>query len=312
MQYKDGKNYTEFIREIVSDSGKLVSNIDIECKNTKRVLKKILTSLGMGGILNNEKYQKHNKKIFPVHFQILCKVLLCQNRSKKEDFIYKINHERVEEITEEEIGDFCNQIRMEFKNWFESLEYEKKEEREREKEELDEKRYEHTIGVMYTAASLAMRYGVMMHQAILAGLLHDCAKAIPNDEKLELCKKYGIIVSDVKRENPSLLHAKLGAYIAREKYGVMDDEVLHAIYVHTTGEPGMSTLDKILFVADYIEPNRDSQPNLEYVRKIAFWDLNQAMEGILYDTLEYLKKSDKQIDSMTQKTYEYYASTKES
>lgn len=138
MQYKDGKNYTEFIREIVSDSGKLVSNIDIECKNTKRVLKKILTSLGMGGILNNEKYQKDNKKIFPVHFQILCKVLLCQNRSKKEDFIYKINHERVEEITEEEIGDFCNQIRMEFKNWFESLEYEKKEEREREKEELDE------------------------------------------------------------------------------------------------------------------------------------------------------------------------------
>ena len=92
----------------------------------------------------------------------------------------------------------------------------------------------------------------------------------------------------------------------------MDDEVLHAIYVHTTGEPGMSTLDKILFVADYIEPNRDSQPNLEYVHKIAFWDLNQAMEGILYDTLEYLKKSDKQIDSMTQKTYEYYASTKES
>lgn len=92
----------------------------------------------MGGILNNEKYQKDNKKIFPVHFQILCKVLLCQNRSKKEDFIYKINHERVEEITEEEIGDFCNQIRMEFKNWFESLEYEKKEEREREKEELDE------------------------------------------------------------------------------------------------------------------------------------------------------------------------------
>jgi len=155
--------------------------------------------------------------------------------------------------------------------------------------------------------------------------LHDCAKAIPNDEKLELCKKYGIIVSDVERENPSLLHAKLGAYIAREKYGVMDDEVLHAIYVHTTGEPGMSTLDKILFVADYIEPKRDKAPNLAIVRKLAFQDLDEcmykilgntlaylAMEGILYDTLEYLKKSDKQIDSMTQKTYEYYASTKES
>ena len=177
---------------------------------------------------------------------------------------------------------------------------------------LDEDRFQHTMGVMYTSACLAMVHGYDIKDAQVAGLLHDCAKCIPNDEKLELCKKYGIIVSDVERENPSLLHAKLGAYIAREKYGVMDDEVLHAIYVHTTGEPGMSTLDKILFVADYIEPNRDSQPNLEYVRKIAFWDLNQAMEGILYDTLEYLKKSDKQIDSMTQKTYEYYASTKES
>ena len=180
------------------------------------------------------------------------------------------------------------------------------------KKELDSARFQHTLGVMYTSAALAMAHDGDLMKAQAAGLLHDCAKAIPNDEKLELCKKYGIIVSDVERENPSLLHAKLGAYIAREKYGVMDDEVLHAIYVHTTGEPGMSTLDKILFVADYIEPNRDSQPNLEYVRKIAFWDLNQAMEGILYDTLEYLKKSEKQIDSMTQKTYEYYASTKES
>ena len=174
------------------------------------------------------------------------------------------------------------------------------------KEELDEKRYEHTIGVMYTAASLAMRYGVMMHQAILAGLLHDCAKSIPNDEKLELCKKYGIIVSDVERENPSLLHAKLGAYIAREKYGVMDDEVLHAIYVHTTGEPGMSTLDKILFVADYIEPKRDKAPNLAIVRKLAFQDLDECMYKILGDTLAYLEENPKDIDNATKDAFLYY------
>ena len=174
------------------------------------------------------------------------------------------------------------------------------------KKELDEKRYEHTIGVMYTAASLAMHYGVMMHQAILAGLLHDCAKAIPNDEKLELCKKYGIIVSDVERENPSLLHAKLGAYIAREKYGVMDDEVLHAIYVHTTGEPGMSTLDKILFVADYIEPKRDKAPNLAIVRKLAFQDLDECMYKILGDTLAYLEENPKDIDNATKDAFLYY------
>ncbi len=179
------------------------------------------------------------------------------------------------------------------------------------KETLGEKRFEHTQGVMYTAASLAMRYGIPMQQAQLAGLLHDCAKAIPDEEKLELCKKYGIIVSEVEKENPSLLHAKLGAYLAREKFGVADEEILHAIYVHTTGEPGMNTLDKIIFIADYIEPNRDSQPNLEYVRKVAFWDLNQAMEGILYDTLKYLEQSEKKIDPMTQKTYEYYAENRE-
>ena len=86
------------------------------------------------------------------------------------------------------------------------------------KEELDEKRYEHTIGVMYTAASLAMRYGVMMHQAILAGLLHDCAKAIPNDEKLRLCEENDILISSVERENPFLLHAKLGALLAKTEY----------------------------------------------------------------------------------------------
>lgn len=179
------------------------------------------------------------------------------------------------------------------------------------KKELGKKRFEHTQGVMYTAACLAMRYGLPMQQAQLAGLLHDCAKAIPDEEKLKLCKKYGIEVSDVEKANPSLLHAKLGAFLARDQYGVQDDEILHAIYVHTTGQPGMNMLDKILFIADYIEPNRDKQPNLEYARKVAFWDLNQAMEGILYDTLEYLKQSGKEIDPLTQETYDYYASNRE-
>lgn len=177
--------------------------------------------------------------------------------------------------------------------------------------ELGEKRYEHTLGVMYTAASLAMRYGASMHQACLAGLLHDCAKAIPGKEKLKLCKKHGIAVTDIERENPSLLHAKLGAYLARERYGVTDNDVLHAIYVHTTGAPNMNMLDKILFIADYIEPNRDQQPNLESVRKVAFLDLDQALEAILHDTLQYLGQSDKIIDPMTQKTYDYYVSQRE-
>ncbi|MCI8327134.1 MAG: HD domain-containing protein [Lachnospiraceae bacterium] len=174
------------------------------------------------------------------------------------------------------------------------------------KKALGERRFEHTKGVMYTAASLAMCHGISLNQAQLAGLLHDCAKAIPDIEKLERCKNYGIPISDVEKKNPSLLHAKLGAYLAREQYGVTDEEVLHAISVHTTGEPDMNILDKILFIADYIEPNRDRQPNLEEVRRIAFEDLDRALEKILYDTLKYLEHSNKKIDSMTKKTYDYY------
>ena len=177
---------------------------------------------------------------------------------------------------------------------------------------LKKKRYQHTLGVRYTAQAMAMCFGEDIKKAGYAGLLHDCAKYMSDGEMQKECGKNRITVSDAEKRQPSLLHAKLGACYARRKYGVNDRDIVEAIRWHTTGKPGMNTLEKIIFIADYIEPNRDSQPNLEYVRKIAFWDLNQAMEGILYDTLEYLKKSDKQIDSMTQKTYEYYASTKES
>lgn len=79
---------------------------------------------------------------------------------------------------------------------------------------LDKERYEHTIGVMYTASALAMCHNANVEQALLAGLLHDCAKCIPNDKKIKLCRKYRLEVSDVERSNPSLLHAKLGAYLA--------------------------------------------------------------------------------------------------
>ena len=160
---------------------------------------------------------------------------------------------------------------------------------------LDEDRYEHTLGVMFTCAALAMVHDCDLITAQTAGLLHDCAKCIPNKKKLKMCSQHHISVSEFEQEHPFLLHAKLGAYVAKAKYDVTDENILSAITWHTTGKPEMTLLEKIVYIADYIEPNRDSQPNLEYVRKIAFWDLNQAMEGILYDTLEYLKKSDKPI-----------------
>jgi len=171
---------------------------------------------------------------------------------------------------------------------------------------MDKGRYQHTLGVMYTAASLAMAYHYNIEKAMIAGLLHDCAKNIPNEKKLELCKKNEVEVSDIERENPFLLHAKVGAIIARKKYHVKDEEILHAIAVHTTGVPKMGTLDMILFIADYIEPGRDKAKNLGQIREMAFQNLEHTVEKILYDTLNYLNDKSGRIDPTTEQTYEYY------
>ena len=174
------------------------------------------------------------------------------------------------------------------------------------KKELDADRYEHTIGVSYTAAALAMRHEANVQQAQVAGLLHDCAKCIPNPKKIALCEKYNIKMTEIELRNPFLLHAKLGAFLAMHKYDVSDKEITSAILNHTTGKPNMSLLDKIIFVADYIEPQRRKQPNLAEIRKLAFIDLDKALLRILEDTLNFLKNSSGEVDPMTEKTYQYY------
>lgn len=171
---------------------------------------------------------------------------------------------------------------------------------------LDKKRYEHTLGVAYTAACLAMCYGANPQQAELAGLLHDCAKCIDNDKKIAICKKHNISVTEIEYQNPFLLHAKVGSFIAMNKYGVRDKDIINAILNHTTGRPDMSLLEKIVYVADYIEPNRKQAPNLAEIRQLAFRDLDKALLRILEDTLEYLKRVNDVIDPMTEKTYQFY------
>ena len=174
------------------------------------------------------------------------------------------------------------------------------------KKHMDESRYEHTLGVMYTCASLAMRYGYDMEKAMLAGLMHDCAKCMPNAKKLKTAEKNHLEITDLERKNPFMLHAKLGAPLAKKKYDIDDEEILSAIRWHTTGRPDMSLLDKIVYVSDYIEPKRDKAPNLPKIRQLAFMDIDQALLQILEDTLGYLGDSTDDIDSMTKKTYDYY------
>ena len=172
--------------------------------------------------------------------------------------------------------------------------------------ELDAKRFEHTLGVAYTAASLSMRYDADLKSAQIAGLLHDCAKCFSDHKRLSICEKHHISISETEKRNPFLLHAKVGAFLAAEEYDIVDPDIIQAILNHTTGRPGMSLLEKIVFVADYIEPGRKHAPNLTQIRKLAFENLDQALLQILEDTLEYLRNGGGEIDNMTEQTYEYY------
>ena len=174
------------------------------------------------------------------------------------------------------------------------------------KKKLDAYRYEHTLGVEFTCQALAMRYGYDLDKADLAGLLHDSAKRFEDPVMLQKCLDRNIPVTAEEERDPSLLHAKLGAWMAEHKYEVDDPEILSAITCHTTGKPGMSLLDKILYVADYIEARRDKAEDLPVIRRLAFEDLDEALYQILEGTLNYLGSKGAFVDPMTRKTYDYY------
>lgn len=171
---------------------------------------------------------------------------------------------------------------------------------------LKKDRYDHTLGVAYTAAALAMRYDFDVEKAFLTGLLHDCAKAYSSESYIELCNDYRIEINDAERMNPQLLHAKLGAYYAKKKYKVSDEDVLNAILCHTTGKPDMSLLDKIVYIADYIEPNRNKAKRLPEIRKVAFEDLDNALIMILEDTINHIKEKNYVMDPIAVETYNFY------
>ena len=172
---------------------------------------------------------------------------------------------------------------------------------------LTPKRYEHTLGVAYTAAALAMRYDADVKKAQTAGLLHDCAKNLSNEKRIRICRKNNLTMTAAEQRDPFLLHAKVGSFLAKEKYGIRDPEILDAIACHTTGRPNMTVLDKILYIADYIEPCRNQAPDLPEIRRLAFEDLDRCLLRILEDTLQYLSESEAECDELTQQAYEYYS-----
>ncbi|MFI3176948.1 MAG: bis(5'-nucleosyl)-tetraphosphatase (symmetrical) YqeK, partial [Eubacteriales bacterium] len=171
---------------------------------------------------------------------------------------------------------------------------------------LDKGRYEHSIRVASTAVSLAMCYGEDMEKAELAGLLHDCAKCMKEEKILKESKEAHIPISALQEANPSLLHAPLGSYLAKEKYGIKDQDILMAIQSHTLGRANMSLLEKIIYVADYIEPERDKAPDLHEVRQMAYHNLDGAIHKIAVDTIEHLHHHGKPVDLAAYATVKAY------
>ncbi len=174
------------------------------------------------------------------------------------------------------------------------------------KKELKVSRYVHTIGVAQTAYSLAIRWNYPAVNAMVAGMLHDCAKCISDEKRINVCEKNNIPITDIEYKYPHLLHGKVGAYYAKEKYSINDEQIAHAIAVHTTGCPAMNLLDKIIFVADYIEPGRDKQPRLDIIRSVAYSDLDLCVYMILEDSVNYLNSNPDMVDPTTIDTFNYY------
>ncbi|NLP14827.1 MAG: HD domain-containing protein [Clostridium sp.] len=154
-------------------------------------------------------------------------------------------------------------------------------------ETLSSKRFKHSVRVMDTAVELAKKYREDKEKAAIAGILHDCARHIEGQEVFELCKRYGIEVNYITGLQPQLLHGPLGAALAKDVYGVEDEDVTEAIGCHTTGRENMTLLDKIIFIADYIEPGRKFY-GVDEVRELAYKDLDKAVLLSLENTIRHI------------------------
>jgi len=175
---------------------------------------------------------------------------------------------------------------------------------------LKPKRYDHSLRVADCAFELALCLGYDPEKAYTAGLLHDCAKYLNDNEILEEAEKLGIEVSDVERRQAlNLLHSKVGAYWVRDKYGIDDEEIFGAVYYHTTGRPDMNMLEKIIYLSDILEPGRDIPytPSLDCIRAEATYDPDLACYHILENVVPYLLENYKDNVCMTTvDTYYYY------
>ncbi len=171
------------------------------------------------------------------------------------------------------------------------------------KKRLSAKRYQHTLNVRRMAVKLAKRWGADPEKAALAALLHDTAKELPREEMLQILNDNAIMTENAQNRPSPVWHGICAAILAQTQWGVEDEEVLSAIRCHTTGKPGMSLLDEIVFLADMTSAERD-YPEVDYLRKLEKEDIHRAMREALEMNLHWLEESGKPVDEETRAALE--------
>lgn len=172
-------------------------------------------------------------------------------------------------------------------------------------ERVGEKRYKHMLRVAQSAKMLAQIHKADVEKAELAGYLHDCAKLKNKEDYPRLCQEFGLSLSQDMKKAPAIIHGFLGAKLAEKLYEIKDIDILNAISYHTTGRENMSTLEKIIFLADYIEPKRDF-PQAKQAREIAKVNLDKAMFYVLDENIKNLIELKNYIALDTIKARNYY------
>jgi predicted HD superfamily hydrolase involved in NAD metabolism len=173
---------------------------------------------------------------------------------------------------------------------------------------MSERRFQHVLGVEETAIALAAKYGCSTEKASIAALTHDYAKERPDEEFILVIKREGYDPALLQYGN-AIWHGLIGASFVERELGITDEEILQAIRVHTTGAAQMSLLDKIIYVADYIEPNR-SFPGVQDAREIALLDLDEAVAFETKRTLAHLIEQEQQIYPKSIETYNHWVAKK--
>lgn len=169
---------------------------------------------------------------------------------------------------------------------------------------ISEDRYKHSTGVQKTAISLAEKYGGDVCKASIAGLIHDCAKGFSDSELLKLAEEFDIEIDEIFRIQPGLLHGPVGAFIVQKEFFINDCDIIHSVKYHTTGCENMSLLDKIIYVADYIEPGRNFK-GVDVLRNLTYNDINQGVLAALDSTIKHVMDKNELLDILTIKARNY-------